>query len=337
MKRLFVAGSLAVGIVSSASVFALLGGTAAAHSMHGYNHDGENRVTIAADCYQNDGTQLWNITNSKDHALTVNWSSDDGDESGSFTTQPGDSQLTTPYDSNEPTENYVFSTKHQDDITLPVATDACEALVEAPACIDGNIRDNIVMDWSQSTGTVSIHTLNNLPLCDDVTLYLSSYTLPSDYDKTGIFDDSSIPQQLLDSTSVVLAKGTDGTATLQVNLPDACTSYQLDLYYAPEITVVTGAGHGSQLLYGEITSATQDSGTCGCPNTTPPTGGLGGGPTTPETPETPVVTATTTPVQAQPAAQLTDTGSQSWLVSTLATILLAAAVAGQFVVRKQKA
>ncbi|HSX42665.1 MAG TPA: hypothetical protein VLF59_01100 [Candidatus Saccharimonadales bacterium] len=336
MKRLFVAGSLAVGLVSSASVFAITQGSAAADSWNGHGQNSDDRISISADCYQNDGTQLWTITNPKNHPVKINWASDDGDESGSYMAHPGDSELTSPYDSAEPTENYVFSQHHEADIILSVAIDACEAPAEAPACIDGSIRDNIVLDWSQSTGIVSVHTLNNQPLCDDVTLYLSSYTLPSDYDKTGIFDDSSIPQQLLDSTSVTLAKGTDGTATLEVNLPDACTSYQLDLYYAPEITVVTGAGHGSQLLYGEITSAVQDPGTCDCP-ITPPAGGLGGGPATPETPETPVVTETAAPVQAQPAAQLTDTGSQSWLVSTLAAILLAAAVASQLVVRKQKA
>jgi len=61
------------------------------------------------------------------------------------------------------------------------------------------------------TGTVTVKTVNNAPLCDDVTIYLTNYTLPSTYDQSGIYDDSALPQILFDSKSITLLKGTTAT------------------------------------------------------------------------------------------------------------------------------
>jgi hypothetical protein len=181
-------------------------------------------------------------------------------------------------------------------------------------CIDGSKVANLDFS-SDKLGVVTVFTVNDQPLCDDVTVYLSSYSLPATYDNSGAFNDSALPQRLYSSSSAVLSKGTSGGETITVDVPDACVPYQLDLYYGPEVTSVTATSdHGSQLIYGNIIKATETN--CA--------GGKGAGPaeTTPTAPE-----VAATPV----AATLSDTGTQSGLVSIIAGVLLVGAMAARFV------
>lgn len=204
-------------------------------------------------------------------------------------------------------------------------------------CVDGSDRANLTYHWDEK-GTVSVSTKDGKLLCADETLYLSSYTLPDSYDNSGIFDDSSVPQQLFDSSSVVLHKGTTGDATLNIDVPDACTTYQLDLYYAPEITEVGYHGHEGQLVYGRIYLTTQED--CSC--NTAPAPGQGGdteetvppvvAPVTPAETPAPIVAAANAPVavpqpiaaapvKATTAVELPDTGSNQNLLAVVISLL----------------
>jgi len=316
MNRLSIlAKMLVVGIVVSFGTIFTQNPRAAADEL-----PATSNFAINAACFDaSNALTYWSVTNPDASPMAVGWATDDGDESGTYTAPTGTSQFTTPYDDNEPSESFIFSPASQDDVTLTVAGTEC-AQPTTPPCVDGMIRSNLAMDWSEETGTVTLHTVDDAPLCDDVTVYLSSYTLPATYDKSGIFDDSSLPQQYFDSTSAVLQKGTAGDVTLTVGTPNACTDFQMDIYYAPEIINVPYAGHSTQLIYGNIHLATATD-CSGAP-------GMGGGQlppdTTPSTPPTPVV-APAPPVSAPVTVaaapkQLADTGA-SPLMPTLGALL----------------
>jgi hypothetical protein len=149
-------------------------------------------------------------------------------------------------------------------------------------------------------------------------VYLSAYTLPKTYDESGIFDDSALPQQMFSSTHAVLAQGTAGNVTLTATVPNACTDYQLDAYYPPEVASVSYQGQGAQLIYGKIYMHTATD----CTVTPPTTGGHGGGK---------VLGATTT--AATPT--LADTGESSTLPSLAAITLMATAMFVKFPILKQ--
>jgi hypothetical protein len=327
MRRFNIARLLAVG--TATFIGATFINVASVHADALPSDATTQAATISAGCFdQPNGLAYWSVSNPNQTTSNLQWTTDDGDESGTYDAVPGTSQFTTPYDDNEPTESFIFSQDDQDDTTLVVPTTACvQAPVTpvAPVCVDGTNRDNLHFEWSD-LGTVTVRTKHHAPLCDDVTVYFSSYSLPDTYDKTGIFDDSSIPQQLFASVSAVLLKGTSGEQTLAVDVPNACTSYQLDLYYAPEIVEVTGAGHGSQLIYGNITSSTVTD----C--TVQP--GKGGGDTPPPvvTPPPVIPPVVSTPPVVTPAAPvgtLSDTGTEAWLTTALATLLLTTALGVQ--------
>jgi hypothetical protein len=289
-------------------------------------------VVITASCFDEaNGVAYWQVTNPSTTTAGISWTTSDSSTSGQYDAPVGTTDLTTIYDATQPMQDFIFSQEDADDTTLVVPQVACAETEETPqvqstevatetepeeACVDGSNRANLDFD-SATRGIVNVYTATGAPLCDDVTVYLSAYTLPADYDHSGIFDDSAIPQQLFSSDSVVLHKGTNGYSTLTVAVPDACTDYQLDLYYAPEITTVTGAGHGTQLIYGNIILGDPTDPSC--------SGGMGGGPVETPPTDTPVETVATTSTTT-----LADTGSQTWIVSIIASVLLAGGVAIRF-------
>ena len=129
----------------------------------------------------------------------------------------------------------------------------------AQNCVDGNKRSNFAVTWN-STDSVTVKTVGDKLLCEDTTLWFSSYTLPDNYNGKGFSNNpTASPQTIFDSTSKVLAKGTNGATTFKVNIPEACKGMQIDLYYGPEITYVTAAGHGNQYITGKILSKTQET------------------------------------------------------------------------------
>ncbi|HYH75452.1 MAG TPA: hypothetical protein VD735_05840 [Candidatus Saccharimonadales bacterium] len=150
------------------------------------------------------------------------------------------------------------------------------------ACVDGNNRGNLTAKWN-AADSITFSTANGKLLCNDVTVFFSSYTLPDNYNGNGFTNNpTATPQDIFDSASTVMKKGTTGATTLKIDLPEACKHMQVDLYYAPEIKLVTAAGHGNQYITGKIIEKTED--TC-----------------TPVTPEEPpvVVPPVVPPVEAQ--------------------------------------
>ncbi|HEU4966467.1 MAG TPA: hypothetical protein VFT53_03215 [Candidatus Saccharimonadales bacterium] len=264
-------------------------------------------VTVAAICSDvAAGTAQWRIGNPNPDSMTTNVQWSDGTHSGTIALKYGFTPLTTQYDAASAAPSVTFTQAGLPDQTVAVSTTSCTEPVEG--CVDGYVRSNLQFTWSQ-TGVVTISTVNNAPLCADVTVDFSSYSLPGTYDGSGVFDDSAVPQQLFANTEAVLKQGTTGSQTLTVSVPNACTDYQLDLYYAPEVTTVSYGGQGAQLIYGKIYLHTAT--TCSA------TPGRGAGDVTPTTPTVPAVTT---------QATLADTGASA-LVPTAGALMLAAAAA----------
>jgi hypothetical protein len=210
-------------------------------------------------------------------------------------------------------------------------------VVKAQRCINGKLKTNLKLTWL-ADNSVTVTTRNGAPLCDDVTIFFSSFTLPAGYNDTGLFNDTAMPQAKYSATSAVLKKGTPGGATLTIDLPDACTDYQKDVYYGPELLVVDPNNRlGAQRrLFGKIYPNTQTD----CqpvPPVTPPAGGMGGG--QPE-PAAPAVAQVAQPAPtagrggatnaAQLPAQLEDTGNNALVSIILALMLAGMATAVQF-------
>lgn len=195
-------------------------------------------------------------------------------------------------------------------------------------CVDATAASNLTVTWN-GNGEVTVGTKNK-PVCKDTTLFFSSYTMPDNYDGGGFNNNATAtPQQVFDSTSVVLKKGTSETVTLTVKLPDACKNMQIDLYYPPEITTVGPQGHAGQYITGKMLVKTQD--TC-----TPPP--VAEQPTPTPTPETPVVPAST-PAPAAPVVPtvLPQTGSSLASTLTNGAILSVVTYLATYVVTKRRA
>ncbi len=318
------------GITLVCSLVILPAATASADSL---SSSTTQPLSITSTCVNtDDGLARWSINNPDETDVTLNWQGAATDDT--YVAPAGDSELVTAYDSTDATP-FVFSQDGQDDITVQPTDTACDdedtntasaakIQTEVP-CVDGTIRSNLAYDWSPLNDYVIVRTANGASLCDDVDLYFSNYTLPSGYDDSGIFDDSSIPQQLFDSVHTVMLKGTNVADKMTINVPDACTDYQLDLYYAPEITMVTGAGHGSQLIYGRIYTNTETD--CSTP-------GMGGGEVTPPVVTPPVVPPVVTPpaptpVVAAPVA-LYNTGQSTIMPVVFAIMALSLAMVVKF-------
>lgn len=261
-------------------------------------------VTISAVCQDSESdTAMWRVANPNPDVVTLTWDTSSSPDSAAL--PYGNTDVQTDYDSSVTPPTVVFHQLGYADQTLQVSATSCAT--PDTQCVDGLVRANLDYQWSPQ-GIVTVSTVDGVPLCDDVTVYLSSYVLPSTYDGSGIFDDSSIPQQQFSSTSAVLQKGTAGNVMLQITVPNACTDYQLDLYYPPEVTTVSYHGHGSQLIYGNIYLHTAT-------DCTPPAGGNGGGQ---------VLGSTTTAANTT----LADTGSNALLpmLSAVGLIIVAAMI-----------
>lgn len=124
-------------------------------------------------------------------------------------------------------------------------------------CINGNVQQSLEINFPNS-GQATIATNDGAPLCDAVTLYFSSYTMPSNYDGRGFFpvpgiaNPSAYPQTIFSSTHVTLPAGYDGTKSLSIDMPNSCNNTQVDVYYAPEITNLGPTGHGTQNILSKI-------------------------------------------------------------------------------------
>lgn len=188
-------------------------------------------------------------------------------------------------------------------IAVFTATPTFAATASSQSCVDGTNRSNLSASLV-SRGVVSIGTKNNQPLCENLTLNLSSYTLPDNYNGQGFKNNATaIPQAQYANTVVTLGKGTTKAVTVKVPTPEACKATQVDLYYGKNQTEITTSEGlvGTDAIVGKIYDGT---GTCvtttsttKMTTTTPPA----------ETPA-PEPTTTTTTVAQTPTA-LPSTGA----------------------------
>lgn len=206
----------------------------------------------------------WKVTNKNDASVKVDWTNTFNNVSGSHQApakveEPAsESVMQTSYDGSDRNN----TTKFFYDGTYLGTTNArdhrdggCEVYepVEPPVqCIDGAIQQNLVVQWI-AKNMVSINTVDDRPLCEDVQVYFSSYIMPDNYNGESFEGNvTAYPQPLFDSATATLKKESNGEAYLQITLPDECKNIQVDVYYAPEITVVGPGGHGTQNIVSDI-------------------------------------------------------------------------------------
>ena len=134
--------------------------------------------------------------------------------------------------------------------------------------VDGTDKENLQVAFP-AYGAATI--TNHAPLCRAITIYFSSYVIPANYDgrgfelAPGVTNPTVYPQPIFGSKQVTLPAGFMDTVTININMPAECNNVQVDVYYPPEITTVTIAGHGAQYINGLIYNADGH-----CPVVTPP-------------------------------------------------------------------
>jgi hypothetical protein len=322
-----------------------------------------------------DGTTssaYWQVTNSTSETLSVDWTAIDNGTTGSFSADPGSSQLVSYFDSADNNNTTHFTLDGADIGTTNATEAACGPSVVAPSqptqptaptCVDGTNQQNLTVSWT-SPNQVTVQTVTDAPLCSNVTVEFSSYIMPSTYNGQGFYltydmnnpannvaNPTAYPQTLFANQSATLAAGTDGLTTLTVNLPSSCNNTQVDIYYAPELTTIGDTGNGTANIASAIYPAT---GTCPTAptqggsgsgsNPSPPTqptggnngmGGKGAGSPT-STTTTAVVTPAviTTPVVTAAAPQLAYTGESPVIPYSLALGLMIATGSVVYAVRK---
>jgi len=192
-------------------------------------------------------------------------------------------------------------------------------------CVDGSKRSNLVVTW-KTNGSVTVGTTSNKPLCNDVTLFFSSYTMPDNYNgQPFTHNPTASPQTIFDNASAVMKKGEAKTVAMNINLPESCKNTQVDVYYPPKIETVGSNGHGEQYISGKIINKTQGECTPVTPEVPTPEA------QTPETPAPEVIV----PVTEMPA-EMPKTGSELAGTAVIGTVLSAATYAGLLVRNKRR-
>jgi hypothetical protein len=275
-------------------------------------------------------TSKWQVTNENKETVSFQWNNVENDRTGSVIAPNGTTDFTTFYNVVDPNNRTEFTDPYHDVVVSRNAQVAPCAPVTPPAplCIDGTIYGNITYK-RLANNLYEVATKDGTPLCEDVTLYLSSYLLPETYNGKGFEDPSATPQTKFATVTKVLSAGTITNIVGPVALPDTCQSYQVDLYYGPEITTVGPQGHGAQLLEGIIY---EGNGKCNgnggvttpteppvvtSPVVTPPLA-----PVTPTVPVTPEVTEPLGNGSLTMPVELPETGGISSLSSALSALLL---------------
>lgn len=111
----------------------------------------------------------------------------------------------------------------------------------AAECTNGSKYTDFEGSYS-GRDTMTVSTKDNKKLCKDVTVNFASFTAPDNYNGKGFKNNpTALPQKQFYNKTVTLKKGTDGTTTVQVKVPDACTNYQIDAYLGPVQTEITTA------------------------------------------------------------------------------------------------
>lgn len=118
---------------------------------------------------------------------------------------------------------------------------------------NGTTKKDFTGEWI-SRDTVKFSTTNNVELCQDVEVYVSSYTMPDNYNGEKFYNNpTATPQVLFASKKLVLEKGTTGSRTVTIDVPSVCKNVQTDAYLAPEVKVVGPSGHEGRAFATQIT------------------------------------------------------------------------------------
>ena len=135
---------------------------------------------------------------------------------------------------------------------------APSATVQASDCVAGTDRGDFKGEWI-TNDTVTLKTRSGGNLCQDTTVFVSSYKMPDNYNGGDFFGNTTAYPQYKNATkTVVLKKGTNGQTTVTIPVPDECTNFQVDAYLGPEITVVGADGHQRRTIKAKIVKATKD-------------------------------------------------------------------------------
>jgi len=131
---------------------------------------------------------------------------------------------------------------------------------EATSCTKGSKYTDFVGSYS-GRDTMTIHTKNNIKLCNDVDVHFASFIAPDNYNGKGFKNNpTAIPQSQYYIKTVTLKKGTTGTTTVTVNVPNDCTNYQIDAYIGPVQTkITTSEGFiGTNAIVGKLFQKTKN-------------------------------------------------------------------------------
>lgn len=231
-------------------------------------------------------TSYYEVINKNDENVTIDYVNASASATGTFVATPGTSALYVGYNAIDPNNTTSFTYQRITTQTNANVGTTCDASQlpgghESPAtptdptipgqgsgttepatCVDGTDASNLSVVWNNNS-QITINTKSNLPLCNDLTLYYSTYRMPSNYDNQGfsVANTTSYPQTMLQSYELNLAAGTYGLWIKNVPLPDYCYNTQADIYYGPEVTAIggdalgyhadgtpisSGVGHGAQ-------------------------------------------------------------------------------------------
>ena len=109
--------------------------------------------------------------------------------------------------------------------------------VSATSCVSGTSYKDFDGSYS-GRDTMTVWPIK--PLCNDVKVNFSTFKVLNNYNGNGFKNNpTALPQQSIYNQTVTLKKGTTGKTTVKVQVPDACTDYQIDAYIGPVQTKIT--------------------------------------------------------------------------------------------------
>ncbi len=122
-------------------------------------------------------------------------------------------------------------------------TNTASTPVAAETCTTGAKYTDFEGSYS-GRDTMTVWTKGNKKLCNDVKVNFASFKAPDNYNGKGFKNNpTALPQSQFYNKTVTLKKGTDGKTTVTVQVPNACTNYQIDAYIGPvQKTITTSEG-----------------------------------------------------------------------------------------------
>lgn len=131
---------------------------------------------------------------------------------------------------------------------------------EATSCVTGSKYTDFT-GYVTGKDTLTVHTKDNIKLCNDVNVHFASFVIHNDYNGEGFSKNpTALPQTQYYIRTVTLKKGTTGLTTVKVQIPDECTNYQIDAYIGPVQTEIkTSEGFiGTNAITSKLYQKTKD-------------------------------------------------------------------------------